>query len=180
MKGRSENYRYTGDDVLLVRKVEQGWQGGFGGDYSRELWYQCSERNPDRQYLLMVLGGWFGLHKFVEGKLLQGFYYLLTCGCFGVFYLSDLIAMLLGDYFFKRVTYVDEGDGLERKMQKIYYGPVENRKSALTLLMAVVLLVLAVRFVYQPVGQNLLKWLAAAVSGNITEEDMGKILWMMQ
>ena len=55
---RSEDYKYTEDGVLLVRKQEQGKAGAFGLLLeSRELWFQCSEKNPDRQYVQMVLGG---------------------------------------------------------------------------------------------------------------------------
>ena len=56
---KKEFYRYTEDGVLLVRKREQGKAGAFGLlPESRELWFQCSEKNPDRQYVQMVLGGW--------------------------------------------------------------------------------------------------------------------------
>lgn len=58
---KKECYRYTEEGVLLVRKQEQGQAGAFGllPEY-RELWFQCSERNPDRQYLQMVLGDGLG------------------------------------------------------------------------------------------------------------------------
>ena len=124
---KKENYRYTEDGVLLVRKTESGRTGNFGSlFYDRELWFRCSEKDPDRQYLQMVLGGWFGLHKFLEKKYWQGIFYLLTCGCFGVFYLYDLFAMFVGDYSYKAVTYVEEDEGLKRIMQKIYYKPLEK------------------------------------------------------
>ena len=105
----SEDYKYTAEGVLVVRKLDQGRAGAFWLLLeSGELWFQCSEKNPDRQYLQMVLGGWFGLHKFLEGSLLQGLGYFLTCGCFGVFYLSDLLSMVCGDYCVKKVSYVDK------------------------------------------------------------------------
>ncbi|MBR4060659.1 MAG: TM2 domain-containing protein [Lachnospiraceae bacterium] len=118
----------------------------------------------------MVLGGWFGLHKFMEGNWIRGLGYLLTCGCFGVFYLYDLFSMVCGNYCFKKVSYVEKDGEVERKMQKIYYEPLMHRKRAVFLfLLAVVILVLVVRFVYQPIGNGLVGWLAAAVSGNVTE-----------
>ena len=119
----------------------------------------------DRQYLQMVSGGWFGLHKFLEGSLLQGMGYLLTCGCFGVFYLLDLISMVCGNYRVKKVSYVDKDGGLERRVQKIYYGPLQYRKRAILLLpVAIVVLVLAVSFVYKPIGEMLVHWLADVVA----------------
>lgn len=177
MRDRKENYRRTEDGTLLVRKPAQGWQMGLSGDTERDLWYECSEKSADKRFLLMVAGGWFGLHKFMEGKVLQGFFYLLTCGCFGVFYISDLIAMLGGGYCFKRVVYEDEGKRLERKMHKIYYGPLENKKRAAGLfLLSFVLLVISVQFIYQLVGQALLAWLAAAGSDRVTQEGLEQFI----
>lgn len=168
---RSGDYKYTEDGVLLVRKQEQGKAGALGLlPESREFWFQCSEKNPDRQYLQMVLGGWFGLHKFMEGNWFQGLGYLLTCGCFGVFYLYDLFSMVCGNYCVKKVSYVDKDGEIERKMQKIYFGPLQHRKRAMFLfLLAVVILVLAVWVVYQPIGNRLIGWLATVVSENVTE-----------
>ncbi len=168
---RSEDYKYTEDGVLLVRKQEQGKAGALGLlPECRELWFRCSEKNSDWQYLQMVLGGWFGLHKFIEGSLPQGLGYLLTCGCFGVFYLYDLFSMVCGNYCVKKVSYVDRDGEMERKMQKVYYGPLEHKKRAVFIfLLAVVILVLAVWFVYQPIGNGLVGWLAAVVSGNVAE-----------
>ena len=46
---RSGDYKYTEDGVLLVRKQEQGKAGALGLlPESREFWFQCSEKNPDR------------------------------------------------------------------------------------------------------------------------------------
>lgn len=168
---RSEDYKYTEDGVLLVRKQEQGKAGAFGLlPESSEIWFQCSEKNPDRHYLQMVLGGWFGLHKFLEGSLLQGIGYLLTCGCFGVFYLSDLLSMVCGNYCVKKVSYVDKDGEVEQRVQKIYYGPLQYRKRAILLLpVAVVVLVVAVCLVYKPVGEAVIHWLANVVSTQVRE-----------
>ena len=179
---REKDYRYTEDGVLLVRKLESEKLGGFDTMFGcKEMWYQCSENDPDSQFLKVVLGGWFGLHKFMEGSLLQGLFYLMTCGCFGVFYLCDLITLYCGNYFYRKVTYVDDGMGIERRMQKIYFAPLEHRKrAALLFLLAVVILVLAVCFMYQPIGKGLLEWLAAVVSGQVTEETTDQILRIVQ
>ena len=175
---KKENYRYTEDGVLLVRKTDSGRTGGIGAMLeNRELWYRCSEIDADSQYLKVVLGGWVGLHKFLEGSWLQGIFYLLTCGCFGVFYLCDLLALFCGNYFYKEVTYKDEGQGIERRMQKIYYAPLENRKMAIWLaLLAVGILIVAICFVYQPIGNGLIEWLADTLSGQVTEETADQLL----
>lgn len=179
---REKDYRYTEDGVLLVRKLESEKLGRFDTMFGcKEMWYQCSENDSDSQFLKVVLGGWFGLHKFMEGSLLQGLFYLLTCGCFGVFYLCDLISLFCGNYFYRKVTYVDEGQGIERRMQKIYYAPPEHgRRAFLLLLLAMVILVVAVCLVYQPIGKGLLEWLATVVSGQVTEETADQILRMVQ
>lgn len=168
---KKECYRYTEDGVLLVRKREQGKAGALEllPEY-RELWFQCSEKNPDRQYLQMALGGWFGLHKFLEGNWLQGLGYLLTCGCFGVFYLSDLLSMVCGNYCMKKVSYVDKDGKVERRVQKIYYGPLQYRKRAILLLpVAAVVLVLVVYLVYRPIGEAVIYWVADVVSNQVRE-----------
>ncbi len=168
---RSEDYKYTEDGVLLVRKQEQEKAGALGLlPECRELWFQCSEKNSDRHYLQMVLGGWFGLHKFLEGSLLQGIGYLLTCGCFGVFYLSDLLSMVCGNYCVKKVIYVDKDGELERKIQKMYYRPLQHRKRAILLLsVSVVVLVVAVSYLYRPIGETLIHWLADVVAKQVRE-----------
>ena len=168
---RSEDYKYTEDGVLLVRKQEQGRAGAFGLlPESGELWFRCSEKNPDRQYVQMVLGGWFGLHKFLEGSFLHGIGYFLTCGCFGVFYLSDLLSMVCGNYCVKKVSYVDKEGEVERRVQKIYYGPLQHGKRAVLLLpVAVVVLVVAVSFVYKPIGEMVIHWMADVVAKQVRE-----------
>ena len=179
---KKENYRYTDDGVLLVRKIESGRTSGIGAMLeNRELWYRCCEKDPDSQYLKVVLSGWFGFHKFLEGSWLQGIFYLLTCGCFGVFYFCDLLALFCGNYFYKEVTYMDEGQGIERRMQKIYYVPLENRKRAVWLtLLAVGILIVAICFVYQPIGNGLIGWITDTVSGQVTEETADKILQLIK
>ena len=127
-----------------------------------------------------MLVGWFGLHKFLEGSFLQGIGYLLTCCCFGVFYLSDLLSMVCGNYCMKKVSYVDKDGEVDQRMQKIYFGPLEHKKRAVFFfLLVVAILVFAVWFVYQPIGNGLIGWLAHAVSGNMaegTEEQLSQLI----
>lgn len=182
MEKKTENYRHGPDGTLLVKKLEPLRIGGFDTMLSgREVWFPCSLEDPDRQYRKMVLGGWFGYHKFQEKRWLAGLFYLLTCGCFGVFYLYDLTAMLSGSYFYKRVTYEQGENGIERRMHKIYYGPMEDRKRGLLLLIvAVVLVGAAIFFLYRPLGNVLIAWLSEVISGSVTEEEIGRLLWIMQ
>lgn len=146
-------YRYSEDGMLLVRKgAVSAWGGLCTMHSSREMWYLCSKKDPDRYFRRMVLSGWFGWHRFREGAWVSGIFYLLTCGCFGVFYLSDLFSMLSGDYCYREVAYVQGEGGIERQMRRIYYRPLEDRGRGLFfLLVAVVILAVAVRFLYLPV-----------------------------
>lgn len=67
-------------------------------------------------------------------------------------------------------VYVDKDGEVERRVQKIYYGPLQYRKRATLLLpVAVVVLVVAVYLVYKPVGEAVIHWLANVVSTQVRE-----------
>ncbi len=55
---------------------------------------QGSRKNKWTAFLLCLLGGYFGLHKFYEGKIGMGILYLFTGGLFYIGVLIDLIAIL--------------------------------------------------------------------------------------
>ena len=166
MKNQEEKYRVISDGITLVKKMESYEFGGISTMLgNREVWYRCSEKEPEKQFLTMVLGGWFGLHKFLD---------LLTCGCFGVFYLYDLFAMFVGDYSYKAIPYVEEDEGLKRTMKKIYYKPLEDKKkSFLLLLLAMGILFLAILLIYQPVGTFILEGVLSEVIDTVIQQ-MGK------
>lgn len=46
-------------------------------------------------FILCLLLGFFGAHKFYEGKIGTGILYLFTVGLFGIGWIIDLIALLL-------------------------------------------------------------------------------------
>lgn len=176
------NYRYTKDGVLLVRKWEAAGRGPGGIVLpGREGWYRCSGNNPDRQYGKMVLLGWFGWHRFSEGDFLAGLLYLLTCGCFGVYYFYDLISMLTGNYSYLEVSCQEGEGGLEQRKSRVYYGPLERRGRALLLLpVAGLLLTAAVLFLYRPLGNAWLRWIVDAVASRITQENVSGFLRLAQ
>lgn len=182
MRRKEDDYRYAPDGTLLVRKREMVRLGGLDVMFAgRELWFPCSGEDPDEQFRRMVFLGWFGYHRFREGSWLVGICYLLTCGCFGVFYLYDLVAMLTDSYFFTKVPYGQREKGIERQAHRIYYRPVEDRRRALILLpVAVAILVAAIYFVYLPLGNTLFTWILTYISNGVTEEGIGRLLWMMQ
>lgn len=42
-------------------------------------------------FLLVLFGGWFGLHKFIQKKILMGILYLFTFGLFGIGWMIDIV-----------------------------------------------------------------------------------------
>ena len=51
-------------------------------------------KNKWVSFLLCVFLGYFGAHKFYEGKIGMGILYLLTCGLFGIGWFVDCIVLL--------------------------------------------------------------------------------------
>ncbi len=50
----------------------------------------------ERKILLIIciLGGWFGLHHFINGKIGKGILYLFTFGLFGIGWIIDIISII--------------------------------------------------------------------------------------
>ena len=47
--------------------------------------------NPIAYFLITLIGGFFGLHKFIDGNIKMGIIYIFTCGLFGIGWLFDII-----------------------------------------------------------------------------------------
>jgi len=52
-------------------------------------------KNKWTAFILCVLLGCFGAHKFYEGKTGMGIVYIFTCGLFGIGWIIDIIMLLL-------------------------------------------------------------------------------------
>lgn len=145
-------------------------------------WYRCSERNPDDFYLFTFLGGIIGLHKFADRKIAQGIFYLLTFGMGGVFYVGDLLTMLLGNYCNTQTTYSkDEHGALQRQQEYIYNKPLEHRVRAVILLsLSIVVAVLSVVFVFKPFITLLGSLLAGLLSATLSEENLENLIQLLQ
>lgn len=48
-----------------------------------------------KRFLVVALGGWFGLHKFMDGEAFWGLVYLCTGGIFGIGWAIDGVVSLL-------------------------------------------------------------------------------------
>lgn len=57
-------------------------------------------KNKWISFLLCLFLGYLGIHKFYEGRILLGIFYLFTCGLFGIGIVFDLVIL-----FFKPNPY---------------------------------------------------------------------------
>lgn len=98
----------------------------FGYSF-KDVWYPVASDDPKAFTLKTLLGGWFGLHKFITGEKAQGFLYLITCGGFGVFYLFDLLMIVLGNYSITRTEYEEAGSKYKKKTKlKVYLDKIDS------------------------------------------------------
>lgn len=51
----------------------------------------------EKDLLIVILGGLFGVHKFLEGNIKMGLLYLFTGGLFGIGWIVDIIKVLTGN-----------------------------------------------------------------------------------
>lgn len=59
--------------------------------------YGTSEKNLKIDIILCMFLGYFGVHKFYEGKIGMGILYIFTFGLFGIGTYIDLIKLLTGN-----------------------------------------------------------------------------------
>ena len=59
--------------------------------------YGTSEKNLKIDIILCMFLGYFGVHKFYEGKIGMGILYICTFGLFGIGTYIDLIKLLTGN-----------------------------------------------------------------------------------
>lgn len=184
ISAKRNEYRTSEDGALLVKRKLQDKSYGMTNVFScNELWFPCSDEDADEFYLKVFLGGWFGYHRFKQGQFLYGLFYLFTCGCCGVFYLYDLLELLLGDYYYFETSYdYDDVKGaVTRTKRRIYYAELKNKKRAVVLFgVAFFLTVILVQFIYRPVGNLLLCELAQLISQGIENGGVTELPILMQ
>lgn len=64
------------------------------------------------EFVIVLFGGPFGLHKFLKGDVKMGFVYLFTIGLFGVGWIMDMVKVLTRKTDTKRV--VSNGASIEK------------------------------------------------------------------
>lgn len=62
-------------------------------------------RNKNSRILITILGGWFGLHRYLDHKIISGLIYTFTFGVFGIGWLIDIYRAFTAPDFSKGVNY---------------------------------------------------------------------------
>ena len=69
-----------------------------------------------KKFLICLLGGWFGLHRFLEGNVVAGIAYLCTFGLFGIGWILDLVKIVNGTY--TQSERKSKTDNINQKLKK--------------------------------------------------------------
>ncbi len=179
-EGKSSSVRYDSDGNKYVKRAVKA---AFGSYAVKDEWYPVATDDPSSFFIMAVLGGWFGLHKFKSRDYLQGLFYLLTCGGFGIFYIFDILQMVTGSYFVvqKNVELDDNAISERYAKRRVYLDKLGNKALAIGgLLASVVIAFVAYKFAYC----NIVSSLGLSVSNVLTDSfdqglkngDLGSIL----
>ncbi len=131
-------------------------------------WYPVASDDPKQFFIMSVLGGWFGIHKFKSKDYTQGLFYLLTCGGFGIFYVFDILQMVTGSYYvIQKSIESDESSISEQYVKRrIYLDKLDNKIFAIGgLLISVVIAYIAYKFLFC----NVLNHLGLSVTNMISD-----------
>lgn len=106
----------------VLRDSDVKIAGVSTGLIGRKAWFRVSDVTTEKVILSAVFGGCLGLHQFLLGNFMQGFFYLLTCGFGGILPAVDILLMVLGAFHYEETSYFETGeDGrLERRRAKVY------------------------------------------------------------
>ena len=82
--------------------------------------------------LVTVLGGWFGLHKYIEGKISVGILYTLTFGLFGIGWIYDSIKVLFSSNMLTKDTSTTIDINPSKKVPETTHAQIPNDLKMLT------------------------------------------------
>lgn len=124
----------------------------FLGITTGEGYYKLSDEDSEKTFIITLFGGIFGLHHLLRGDFLRAFFYLITGGGFSVFYISDVISICLGTYYYDEVKYDFSENGKHiRKKERVYLRPVEDiRKKFIGIIAAILIGISFTFFVIKP------------------------------
>ena len=132
-----------------------------------KLWYNISEMDPDDLYARTSLLGTFGYHKFRTKNYVSGLLYLVTGGFGGIGVLVDLVQMARGRYGFYQYDYELKGNRpCDRIVSKVHLAPLKNRKRAVVLGMAGILISVSLNYYIYP---SVLSFLTGAMTEKAAE-----------
>ena len=88
--------------ILSIRKMDKISKEEFQIRIS-DIKVNCEEEKPNAtdlkkykvKFFLCLFGGWSGIHKFMENKVLWGFIYLFTFGLYWIGWLVDIVLTLI-------------------------------------------------------------------------------------
>lgn len=123
---RLEDNEYTDENGITYRKHYASVGNGIMSYAFSEVWYPVADDDPVRFFFIVLFGGVFGLHKFKTKEYLQGIFYLLTCGGFGIFYISDIISIVTGNYYVRQINYEDSFDSIIKTKTRAHYPELQR------------------------------------------------------
>lgn len=129
-------------------KKEDVYEDEYGNEYKimqdgSEI--LISELDADNHFKWTLFGGLFGIHKFREGNIFTGLFYLFTFGGFGVGYFFDLLFMIIGIYKYKNKIQYDDGSCYKGIT---LLGAVSDKKKAVLCLLGALVAAVLYSFLY--------------------------------
>ncbi len=126
-----------------------------------ENYFPVADEDPWHFLLLTVFGGIAGAHKLKVGEYLRGVIYALTCGFFGIGYLTDIFSILTGTYYVTQTTYSDDDSKYSQNKLRIYVDTLDKKQKIYgfgMLLLGAGLVYVCYRYIYHPMIQSILQW----------------------
>lgn len=118
-------------------------------------WCPASSDDQDEAFKKTLLFGVFGWYQFHIGKKFSGVLYILTCGLFGIGYIFDVLAFLVGT--------AKDSDGY-------YYLPLSDRKKGFLLFLISVGAAFGLLFIYVHAAA----WINGSIAGSQAVQNAAK------
>lgn len=142
----------------VLRNSDVKIAGVSTGLIGRKVWFRVSEMPTEKVILSAVFGGCLGLHQFLLGNFMQGFFYLLTCGLGGILPAVDILLMVLGVFHYEETSYfeTEKESTLERRRARVYLKKPETWFPWMAFVgVSLTVGLCAVRFLYRPLLEYL-------------------------
>ena len=144
----NNKYRFNDDGSIDIKRKITTQIGPFQTFYEvGEAYFPCMEGDGNHFFILTLITGLFGGHKFYTGNVMQGLLYFMTMGLLGVGYILDLIMIITGNYSYMSTNLLRDGGSKVRT----YSQPIDDKKKALMCtLVAAIIGALLIKFMYWP------------------------------